>query len=45
MPSTLIFVGSAYRRFWSSFFVNFAIGLSIGSPAPLKIRPYQPSML
>ncbi len=45
IPSTLIFVGSAYRSLSSSFLVNAAIGLSIGRPAPLKIRPYQPSML
>ena len=45
IPSTLILVGSAYRSFWSSFLVKVAIGLSMGRPAPLKIRPYQPSML
>ena len=46
MPSTLILVGSRYRRSCLSFLVNLAIGLS-GSknPQPRKIRPYQPSML
>ncbi len=46
MPSTLILVGSLYRRSWSSFLVNLRIGLS-GSKKPLcrKMRPYQPSML
>ncbi len=44
-PSTLILVGSAYSSFSSSFLVNFPIGLSMGRPAPLKMRPYQPSML
>ncbi len=46
MPSTLILVGSLWSRSWSSFLVNLRIGLS-GSkkPQPLKMRPYQPSML
>src|SRR5262245_56465106 len=46
MPLTLILVGSLWSRACSSFFVNFLIGLS-GSkkPQPLKMRPYQPSML
>ena len=46
MPSTLILVGSLWSRSWSSFLVKSRIGLS-GSkkPAPLKMRPYQPSML
>ena len=46
MPSTLILVGSLWRKSWSSFLVNSRIGLS-GSkkPQPLKMRPYQPSML
>ena len=45
-PSTLILVASLCSRASSSFLVNFLIGLS-GSkkPHPLKIRPYQPSML
>src|SRR4029453_1063423 len=46
MPSTFILVGSRYRRSWSSFLVNLAIGLSIlKKPDPLKIRPYQPSIV
>ncbi len=45
MPSTLIFVGSLWSRSWSSFSVNSPIGLSMSKPKPLKIRPYQPSML
>ena len=46
MPSTLILVGSLWSRSWSSFLVYLRIGLS-GSkkPQPLKMRPYQPSML
>ena len=46
MPSTLILVGSLWSRSWSCFLVNVRIGLS-GSkkPQPLKMRPYQPSML
>ena len=46
MPSTLILVGSLYSRSLSSFLVKLRIGLS-GSknPQPLKMRPYQPSML
>ncbi len=43
-PSTLILVGSAYSIVSSCFFVNDAIGLSIGSPTPANSRPYQPSM-
>ena len=46
IPSTLIFVASLYRRASSSFLVNFLIGLSVSkNPHPLKMRPYQPSML
>ena len=45
IPSTLILVGSAYSSLSSSFLVYFPIGLSMGRPAPLKMRPYQPSML
>ena len=46
MPSTLILVGSLYSRSLSSRLVNFSIGLSRSKkPQPLKIRPYQPSML
>ena len=45
IPSTLILVGSSYSSLSSSFLVYFAIGLSMGRPAPLKMRPYQPSML
>src|SRR5690242_17570495 len=46
MPSILILVGSLYSRSFSSRLVNLRIGLS-GSkkPQPLKMRPYQPSML
>ena len=46
MSSTLILVGSLWSRSLSSFLVNLRIGLS-GSkkPQPLKMRPYQPSML
>src|ERR687898_1487212 len=46
MPSTLILVGSLWSRASSSFFVYLRIGLS-GSkkPQPLRMRPYQPSML
>ncbi len=46
MPSTLILVGSLWSRSSSSFFVYWPIGLS-GSknPLPMKMRPYQPSML
>ncbi|MCY1370805.1 hypothetical protein D9M69_579120 [compost metagenome] len=46
MPSILILVGSLWSRASSSFLVNLRIGLS-GSkkPQPLKMRPYQPSML
>ena len=43
-PSTLILVGSAYSIVSSCFFVNFPIGLSIGSPMPWKSRPYHPSI-
>ena len=46
MPSTLILVGSLWSRSSSSFLVNLLIGLSMSKkPEPLKIRPYQPSML
>ncbi len=46
MPSTLIFVGSLWSRSWSSRFVYLRIGLwTSKKPLPLKIRPYQPSML
>ena len=46
MPSTLILVGSRWRRSCSSFLVNLRIGLSVSKkPEPLKMRPYQPSML
>ena len=45
MPSTLILVGSAYSIVSSCFFVNVAIGLSMGRPMPSNSRPYQPSML
>ncbi len=46
MPSTLILVGSLCRRSSNSRSVYARIGLS-GSkkPQPLKMRPYQPSML
>ena len=46
MPSTLIRVASLCSRSRSARLVYFAIGLS-GSknPLPLKMRPYQPSML
>ena len=46
IPSTLIFVGSRWSRSCISRWLNFLIGLS-GSkkPQPLKMRPYQPSML
>src|SRR5690349_14564450 len=46
MPSTLILVGSLYSRSCSCFLVNLLIGLSMSKkPEPLKMRPYQPSML
>ena len=45
MPSTLILVGSLYSRSCSSRLVYLLIGLSMSKPKPLKIRPYQPSML
>ena len=46
MPSTLILVASRWSRSWSSRSVNSPIGLSMSKkPEPLKIRPYQPSML
>jgi hypothetical protein len=46
MLSTLILVGSLWSRSCSSRLVYLRIGLS-GSkkPLPVKIRPYQPSML
>ncbi len=46
IPSTLILVGSLWSRSCSSLLLNLLIGLS-GSkkPQPLKMRPYQPSML
>jgi hypothetical protein len=44
-PSILIFSGSPYSSFLRSLAKYFPIGLSMSKPAPLKIRPYQPSML
>ena len=43
-PSTLIFSASPYRSFFSSFWVYLPTGLSMSKPAPLKMRPYQPSI-